>query len=74
MLRWSSSTIPPCVFTSYEFIYGTSVPDPGKTLLGQGTDLFRGVSFLECIGRGKLKAMGCTGVYYRDYLKRIRWC
>jgi glycosyltransferase involved in cell wall biosynthesis len=62
--------LPPCVFTSYEFIYGTSFPDAAKTLSGKG-QLFSGRQFLRRYWSGKLKAMGCTGVYDKEYLKRV---
>jgi glycosyltransferase involved in cell wall biosynthesis len=62
--------LPPCVFTSYEFIYGTSFPDAEKALSGKG-QLFSGRQFLRSYWSGNLKAMGCTGVYDKEYLKRI---
>ena len=61
---------PPCVFTSYEFIYGTSFPDASKTISGK-RQLLPGREFLRTYWSGKLKAMGCTGVYDKEYLKRI---
>jgi len=62
--------LPPCVFTSYEFIYGTSFPDTMKTISGK-VQLLSGRQFLRMYWSGKLKAMGCTGVYDKEYLKRI---
>jgi glycosyltransferase involved in cell wall biosynthesis len=62
--------LPPCVFTSYEFIYGNSFPDMKKTLSGKG-QLLSGRQFLRMYWSEKLKAMGCTGVYDKKYLKRI---
>jgi glycosyltransferase involved in cell wall biosynthesis len=62
--------LPPCVFTSYEFIYGISSPHLTKTLSRKG-QLFSGRQFLRMYWSGKLKAMGCTGVYDKEYLKRI---
>jgi len=62
--------LPPCVFTSYEFIYGTSFPDLRKTLSGKGR-IYSGREFLLRYWSGELKAMGCTGVYEKDCLKRI---
>jgi glycosyltransferase involved in cell wall biosynthesis len=62
--------LPFCVFTSYEFIYGTSFPDTEKALSGKG-QLFSGRQFLRSYWSGKLKAMGCTGVYDKEYLKQI---
>jgi glycosyltransferase involved in cell wall biosynthesis len=61
---------PTCVFTSYELIYGTSFPEPAKTLSGQ-SKIFSGRQFLRLYWSGKLKAMGCTGVYDKKYLKQI---
>jgi glycosyltransferase involved in cell wall biosynthesis len=61
---------PLCVFTSYELIYGTSFPDAAKTLSGKG-QLLSGRQFLRKYWSGNLKAMGCTGVYDKEYLKRI---
>jgi len=61
---------PTCVFTAYEFIYGTSFPAPAKTLSGQGK-IFSGRHFLRMYLAGKLKAMGCTGVYDKEFLKQI---
>jgi len=62
--------LPLCVFTSYEFIYGTSFPDASKTLSGQA-HLLSGRQFLRTYWSGKLKAMGCTGVYDKEYLERL---
>jgi glycosyltransferase involved in cell wall biosynthesis len=62
--------LPNCVFTSYEFIYGTSFPDAAKTISGK-RQLLSGREFLRMYWSGKLKAMGCTGVYKKEYLKRI---
>lgn len=61
---------PACVFTSYEFIYGTSDPDPMETVAEQGR-IFTGREFLRMYWAGKLKAMGCTGVYEKDLLKQM---
>ena len=62
--------LPACVFTSYEFIYGTSFPNAVKTLSGK-EELLSGRQFLRRYWSGKLKAMGCTGVYDKEYLKRM---
>ena len=59
---------PTCVFTSYEFIRGTSFPDPAQTVSGQG-QLLSGRRFLRMYWSGELKAMGCTGVYDKEYLR-----
>jgi glycosyltransferase involved in cell wall biosynthesis len=61
---------PTCVLTAYEFIYGNSFPQLAKTLSGQGK-IFSGRHFLRMYWAGKLKAMGCTGVYEKKYLKQI---
>jgi len=61
---------PTCVFTAYEFIYGTAFPELAKTLSGQGKT-FSGRRFLRMYWAGKLKAMGCTGVYHREYLQEL---
>ena len=61
---------PSCVFTGYEFIYGNSFPELDKTPSGQGK-IFSGRHFLGMYWAGKLKAMGCTGVYDKNYLKQI---
>lgn len=62
--------LPPCVFTSYEFIYGASFPDLTKTISGK-EQILSGRQFLRNYWSGTLKAMGCTGVYDQAYLKRI---
>lgn len=61
---------PTCVFTAYKFIYGTSFHDAASTLSGQGK-IYSGRQFLTMYWAGKLKAMGCTGVYDKEYLKQI---
>ena len=61
---------PHCVFTSYELIYDTSFPDMKKTLSGK-EQILSGRQFLRSYWSGNLKAMGCTGVYDKEYLKRI---
>lgn len=62
--------LPLCVLTSHEMIYGTSFPHAAKTLSGKG-QLLSGRQFLRMYWSGELKAMGCTGVYDIEYLKRI---
>ena len=61
---------PICVFTAYEFIYGTSNSKPAKTLSGQ-SKILSGRHFLKMYLSGKLKAMGCTGVYDKKYLQQL---
>lgn len=61
---------PTCVFTSYEFIHGTSFPKMANTLSGQG-QTYSGRQFLRRYLSGKLITMGCTGVYTKEYLKQI---
>lgn len=61
---------PPCVFTSYELIYGTHFHDVKKTTPGRAQS-FSGRQFLRMYWSGKLKAMGCNGVYDKEYLRQI---
>ncbi len=61
---------PSCVFTSFENIFGSSYPDLVKTLSGQG-QTFSGRQFLRMFWSGRLKTMGCTGVYDRKLLKHM---
>jgi glycosyltransferase involved in cell wall biosynthesis len=61
---------PACIFTSYEFIRGTSIPDATRTFSSK-SQLFSGRRFLRMYWSGKLKAMGCTGVYDKEYLKKM---
>jgi hypothetical protein len=66
---------PACVFTSYELIYGTNGQHPvfqdmAKPLPGQA-QTFSGRQFLKIYWSGKLKAMGCTGVYQKKYLQQL---
>ena len=61
---------PTCIFTSYEFIRGTSAPDATRTFSGKW-QLLSGRRFLRMYWSGKLKAMGCTGVYDREHLKKM---
>ena len=61
---------PPCVFTSYLLIYGTSFYKYKKNYNGQ-VQLFSGRDFLRAYLSGRLKAMGCCGFYNTDYLNSI---
>jgi len=61
---------PPCVFTSFTFIYGTSFHKFKKNYNGQ-LQLFSGRDFLRKYLSGSLKALGCCGFYNTDYLKSI---
>lgn len=61
---------PSCVFTAYEFIYGTSAPDRAISKKSRGK-IFTGPSFLQAYLSGKIKAMGCTGVYEKNYLNQL---
>lgn len=61
---------PPCVFTSFDFIYGSTYPDIEKTFSVQGQS-FSGRQFLRMYLSSRIKAMGCTGVYDKCYLKNI---
>ena len=60
----------PCVFTSYEIFSGMSFPHLAKNLLWQ-EQLFSGRQFLRMSLSGKLKTMGCTGIYNTEYLRCI---
>ena len=61
---------PPCIFTSYEFIYGTSFPDMEDTSAIQG-ETFSGQTFLRMYWSGKIKAIGCNGIFEKDYLMSL---
>jgi glycosyltransferase involved in cell wall biosynthesis len=61
---------PTCVFTAYEIIHGISFPAPAKALPRESKS-FSGRQFLRMYWTGKLKAMGCTGVYDKDYLQQL---
>lgn len=61
---------PPCVFSSFKMIYGTSYPDMPEILSGQGK-IYSGRQFLRMYWSGRLKAIGCNGAYDRDYLLEI---
>ena len=61
---------PACVFSSYTMVYGTSYPDMPKTLSGQGK-IYSGRRFLKMYWSGRLKAIGCNGVYNKDYLQEL---
>jgi len=61
---------PPCVFTSFAFIYGTSFHKFDKDSNGQ-VQLFSGRDFLRKYLSGSLKALGCCGIYSTDYLGNI---
>ncbi len=61
---------PLCIFTSYEFIYGTSFHNVENTLSGQA-QIFSGRQFTRKYWSGRLKAIGCTGVYRNEYLQEL---
>jgi len=61
---------PTSVFTSFNIIHGTSYSNPVKIHSGQG-QMFSGRKFIRMYWSSKLKAMGCTGVYNKEYLKQI---
>ncbi len=61
---------PPCVFSSYKIISGTSYPDMPQILSEQGK-IYSGRQFLRMYWSGRLKAIGCSGVYDRGYLLEI---
>ena len=61
---------PRCVFTSYESFEGTQQPPPSEVVSGTGT-LYSGREFLRKYFLGELKAIGCTGVYSREYMDQV---
>ena len=61
---------PSCVFTSYKMVYGTSYPDMPNILSGQGK-IYSGREFINMYWAGKLKAIGCNGVYEKEYLLKL---
>ncbi len=61
---------PLCVFTSYSLIYGTSIHRFRTNSSGE-IKLFSGKDFLRGYLSGRLQAMGCCGIYKRDYLNRV---
>ena len=62
--------LPACVFTSFENICGTAFPAAAACLEGLAQQ-FSGRQFLRMYWSGRLKAMGCTAVYDKAYLKRL---
>jgi len=61
---------PPCVFSSYKMIHGISYPEMPNILSGQGK-IYSGCQFLNMYWSGRIKAIGCNGVYQRDYLLEL---
>jgi hypothetical protein len=61
---------PACVFTSFEHIQGTGHPAAAENVAGS-TKMLSGRRFLRMYWSGELKAMGCTAVYDKAYLKRL---
>ena len=61
---------PACVFTSFENICGTDIPAAAGRVAGPAQQ-FSGRQFLRMYWSGRLKAMGCTAVYDKAYLKRL---
>jgi hypothetical protein len=61
---------PSCVHTAYEFIYGTSAPHHAISPKSHGK-IYTGRSFVKAYLTGKIKAMGCTGVYEKNYLQHL---
>jgi len=61
---------PLCVFSSYKMIHGTSYPEMPDILSGQGK-AYSGRQFLSMYWSGRLKAIGCNGVYQKDYLLEL---
>ena len=62
--------LPPCIFTSYELVYGASFPNTPKIISGRAQPL-SGREFLTMYRKGELKATGCTAVYEKGCLKRL---
>jgi glycosyltransferase involved in cell wall biosynthesis len=65
-----SFNFPPCAFTSYGVIYGNGHPDFVANVSARKR-LISGRRFLRLYWSGKLRAMGCTGIYDTDYLRSI---
>lgn len=61
---------PKCVFTSYELFEGAGYPEPIDLVVGTGA-VFSGREFLRRYFSGTLLAIGCTGVYSREYLAQV---
>ena len=61
---------PTCVFTSYDLFEGVDYPEPIDVVAGTGA-VFSGREFLRRYLSGKLLAIGCTGVYSREYLTQV---
>jgi glycosyltransferase involved in cell wall biosynthesis len=61
---------PPCIFTSYEMFDGPQPPPPVELASGTGTQ-YSGREFLRKYFLGELKAIGCTGVYSREYMDQV---
>ena len=62
--------LPACVFTSFENICGPDFPAATARVAGQSQQ-YSGRQFLRMYWSGRLKAMGCTAVYDKAYLKRL---
>ncbi len=58
---------PLCVFTSYQLHYGIAKPDLSSSS-APDVNLYRGEEFLRSYLLGRLKAIGCMGVFERNYL------
>lgn len=60
----------PCIFTSYEIIYGIAFPSISKNSSGQ-PQLFSGRQFLRMYLAGMVKTMSCNGVLDTNCLRQI---
>lgn len=61
---------PPCVYTSYGFIFGTHFPNI-KRHFSWPKKLFTGRQFMRMSLLSKLKMVGCCGVFETESLRRI---
>ena len=62
--------LPPCAFTSYRHIRGTSSPDVAQKFSGLA-QLFSGRRFLRMYLGGKLKVIGTYGVFDTESLRQM---
>jgi glycosyltransferase involved in cell wall biosynthesis len=61
---------PKCVYTSYGYVWGASFPKvTGKT--SWTNKLFSGRQFIRMHLSGRLKILGCCGVFDTEYLRQI---
>ena len=60
---------PLCAFTSFRCIYGRETPNIKCNIIDE-KKIFSGCEFLERYLSGEIRAMGCTGIYNTDYLRK----